>query len=141
MRKLKFRAFLKNNRKMYDVLTLDIIDQRALIENTEDKRRPLRGYVKMSEIELMQFTGLKDTNGREIYEGDIIKVIFEYSEMDGTPNNAVDFGEVLFDENSACYIVCGVNKTMGELSDWHQEKLYVIGNIYENPELLEAKNV
>lgn len=138
MRELKFRAFLKSNRKMYDVLTLDIIDQKALIENTEDKERPLARYVRMSEIELMQFTGLKDTNGQEIYEGDILKVVRKYSEMDGTQGEVADFGEVLFDEGYAAYRVFGEDEIPEELCYWHQENPYVVGNIYENPELLEA---
>lgn len=58
MDKLKFRAFYKANQKMYEVLTLDIIDE-VLNENNDNPEIPLRGYVKMSEIELMQSTGLK----------------------------------------------------------------------------------
>ena len=48
MREIKFRAFLKSNKLMYDVLTLDIIDKKALIENAE---KQLKGYVKLKEIE------------------------------------------------------------------------------------------
>ena len=44
MREIKFRAFLKSNQVMYDVLTLDIIDKKVLIENTE---KQLKGYVKL----------------------------------------------------------------------------------------------
>ena len=43
MREIKFRAFLKYNKLMYDVLTLDIIDNKVLINNEE---KQLRGYVK-----------------------------------------------------------------------------------------------
>lgn len=41
---------------MYEVLTLDIIDEKVLVENNDNPEIPLRGYVKMSEIELMQST-------------------------------------------------------------------------------------
>ena len=43
MREIKFRAFLKYNKLMYDVLTIDIIDNKVLINNEE---KQLRGYVK-----------------------------------------------------------------------------------------------
>ncbi|MDO4721406.1 MAG: YopX family protein [Peptostreptococcaceae bacterium] len=130
VRKIKFRAFLKSNQKMYDVLTLDIIDKKALIENTDNKKRPLRGYVKMSEIELMQYTGLKDRNGQEIYEGDIVRhkygpqILMRVAWDDEYPGFGT-FGKY----NGEPYV--GYVKSSCE----------VVGNIYEHPELLEAHNV
>ena len=86
------------------------------------------------DVEFMQSTGLKDKNGIEIYEGDIVRVTDEDESTDfcdggiGTINGLEDLfmwyidGEVengLFDINSSYYIE-------------------VIGNIYENPELLKG---
>ena len=82
------------------------------------------------DFELMQFTGLKDKNGKEIFEGDIIKATYEQE---------FEFGEVFWDNDSASFDIRGDNwKSMENLQEAPQY-YEVIGNIYENPELLEAK--
>ena len=72
---------------------------------------------------VMQFTGLKDKNGKEIYEGDIVGSKL----YDGTKKNYV----VEFKDGS---FVVGLT----ELGKWIEDVI-VIGNIYENPELLAPK--
>lgn len=71
-------------------------------------------------IEVMQFTGLLDKNGKEIYEGDLL------SYMGNEPQ------EVIFHKGTFCHKVSdGLYHIFGE-SDWE-----IIGNIYENKELLK----
>jgi len=102
-----------------------------------------------SQMKLMQYTGLKDENGVEIYEGDIIKFGNTndalYSPLDGcnkTYNNLK--GEVVYRECN--FVITNVPTKFNSVDDnyWlgspHTVMLEVIGNIYENPELLEAKS-
>ena len=79
--------------------------------------------------ELMQYTGLKDKNGKEIYEGDIVSVM----DLIGPTTELVD--SVTF-ENGAFRLTRVRDFTLDECVIEHIE---VIGNIYENPELLEEK--
>lgn len=83
---------------------------------------------------IMQYTGLKDKNGKEIYEGDICK-------RDGT-----NLYEVCWNDNFARYglkirkslsvLVDGLTFPMYQYIDEGDFGLEIIGNIYENPELL-----
>jgi uncharacterized phage protein (TIGR01671 family) len=87
-----------------------------------------KAYPDMDTV--MQYTGLKDKNGKEIYEGDILKSVFEniYKE------NGVEIhqGIVEFEPTRGFYIKEG--NGIGLIFEYRAK---IIGNIYENPELLE----
>ena len=70
--------------------------------------------------DLMQDTGLKDKNGKEIYEGDVCRVDY----TDGWELGVVEY------EKGTYYLIY---KSLG----MNHDKIEVVGNIYENPELLE----
>ena len=76
-------------------------------------------YYAIEEPVIMQYTGLKDKNGKEIYEGDIVK--WKY---------IID--KVFFDEKNGGYIGESIQINHSTL-----DEIEVVGNIYENPELLE----
>ena len=124
MRELKFRAWDKQEKQMMKVSAISL-------ENKEIGVKDFRTYhfFRIKNIELMQYTGLKDKNGTEIYEGDVVKV-----EGDGEIYRVEwiysGFGlEPRY--NSPHYPILGNVKL--------RKKIEVIGNIHENPELLERK--
>ena len=117
MREIKFRAWDKKNNKMitrvdeYDEIFLPII------------------YGEEENYNAMQFVGLKDKNGREIYEGDIVSL------DSWNPSNM----QICFIEGAFC-LANEDGEYVGDIHYIHHagiEQSEVIGNIYQNPELLK----
>lgn len=76
-----------------------------------------------------QFTGLKDVNGKEIYEGDIIKSNYKYAQQ--------KVSQIIIEDGNS-YILGEDLATGNEMlvSD-HANEIEIIGNVHANPELLE----
>jgi len=124
MREIKFRAWDKAIKKIINNINLLNIDFGIFFYGNIDE------YIELVECKIMQYTGLKDKNGKEIYEGDIIKAI-DYSPQ----NYQIKFIEGGF---------CATNKNLIPIDINHFYPstgciVEIIGNIYENPELLESK--
>jgi len=152
MREIKFRAWDKVKGGMYPVSTLRLygVEYGADIAGytyTDENGR----YVSVdgtfywyldgleTDIELMQYTGLKDKNGKEIYEGDIVKEYMvglgcgslrKYEEISKRVRRIAG---VEWNEDELTFEI--EDTRIGVLNRWNN--LEVIGNIYENPELLE----
>lgn len=132
MREIKFRAWNKNFKKMYK------IGQITLEKGTWNYEPDNREYIGMSipyqpSFVLMQYTGLKDKNGKEIYEGDIVYIKGETELLDIK-------GKVEYSDIFAQYIITNTKNIAYEteaLGDY--ENIEVIGNEFDNPELLGGK--
>ena len=139
MREIKFRAWDKVNKKMYPVTYLSLTDKRLTMFALPKKgNEPWEEMgVPGNQIELMQFTGLKDKNGKEIYEGDIL-VVWNNKDLDLTMIlKSFGASEIYWDEGNACFAHKRKDGNYMMLTKNEMSKMEVIGNSFENPELLE----
>ena len=132
-REIKFRAWDKIRKRMIAEPQFDYVVENGkhLIHNMFDERGR-----QVEEFELMQYTGLKDKNGKEIYEGDILS-ISEYADGDFIikPHNS----KVVFVEGGFRLNAIDSLFEYESLSHISLNKIgCIIGNIYENPELLKG---
>ena len=135
MRDIKFRAWDKESKRMFQVQTLQFYGTNNTVDACWTNGVDFDGESTLGEPELnnlhnlvlMQYTGLKDINGVEIYEGDVLfhplqgrrKVYYPYS------------------ERVASYGLRNIDNGFGSTLQDSHDVWEVIGNIYENPELLE----
>lgn len=124
----KFRAWDKLGKIMLPVGDIDTSYKLVYLEE-ENGYRCERDF---DEIELMQSTGLKDKNGIDIFEGDIVKFTvtngFDY---------VVDENGVVTYKTGAFYVVNGFAEYL--ISDINTNEIEVVGNKYENPEFLKGE--
>ena len=127
MREIKFRAWDKEYKSMHEASYIDWHEN----EVGYDKGNY---YTNLDSCILMQYTRLKDINGKEIYESDIVRCMlgehWNYKETIGTV--LFHCGEWALEEKGSMFF---------KIKLYRCKEIEIIGNIYENPELLcEEKN-
>ena len=137
VRESKFRAWDRQNNVMCDV---ELLGESVLkIKGGEWENR--------EDFIVMQYTGLKDKNGKEIYGGYILRHAVEIIETDGPVEAAESYYEVLF--KMGCFITRTLDGCYPEYETFAERfsigdgvnrlsDAEIIGNVYENPELLEG---
>lgn len=140
----KFRAWISTEKRMVetdDLLGIDyeneeIITQEIYFESGLPVERDIDNY-DFDDIVLMQSTGLKDKNGKEIFEGDILKV---------ANNDSSWFEVVKYDHNKAMFISKEMNlkyevpeTPLYDLFSPYLFKVEVIGNILGDGDLIDGK--
>jgi uncharacterized phage protein (TIGR01671 family) len=147
MREIKFRAWEKINHKIIQVSALSL-DPR---NGGSDGECGLHIGLAETDYNLMQYTGLHDKDGKEIYEGDIIRCIAELVRLlTGIPTGEkrTELLKIIYLEHEARFTFEQIKGSYAagyidtfKLRQEHLTKFNyeVIGNIYENPELLEVK--
>ena len=129
----KFRAWNKERKSMIPVDCIDFSENvmyYSYEERFEDDSAIFGDSLWLDDVILMQSTGFKDCNGVELFEGDIVTASgYEY----------MGFGVVRYEESLAGFVVEFTNRLMKEKPQFIYQfrELEVIGNIYDNKELLE----
>ena len=142
-REIKFRAWHKEEDKMY-------LNLQTGFNSHAIGGQYLEECFTDSDLEIMQYTGLKDKNGKEIYEGDILEVDIIMGEDEHRGVHSTEKGVVVFKSGCFNLDITSVeyygssaridNEGYGEdtlINIMFENESEVIGNIYENPELLE----
>lgn len=121
-REIKFRVWSEKNKKMLEI-------QKHSFK--KGKSMPYGYNIAYDFGELMQYTGLKDENEKEIYEGDILSIkIYSRDKIIVQCKALVEFKDGCFG------VIWGYDKSFLSLKSFVNTKFEVVGNKYENPEIL-----
>nr|DAX35558.1 MAG TPA: YopX protein [Caudoviricetes sp.] len=157
---VRYRAWDVLAEKMIDEILMISFVRKEIIGKFSDGSTsvPLKFEDKRNgeDVTLMQSTGLKDKNGKEIFEGDILKFNDEWNEychegyVDGSVEGVnyvevvkgeacFEFGKTRYPESSLFIYMEDEHLSFAELVKDKDFGFEIIGNVYENPELLEEK--
>lgn len=150
----KFRAWDTTNKEMFkDTFAITESGQVVTVEQGFVTDTP--EYVFVDNLVVMQSTGLVDKNGMEIFEGDILKFNDEWNDycyegyVDGTieginfveierETTCFTFGKFQTSESSLLYFMRDEYLSFKDLITDKKFEFEIVGNVYENPELLEV---
>ena len=130
MKEIKYRAWDNLENRMYENVQFGIYQDPDEIISFED-------ILSLARFEIMQYTGLQDKNGKEIFEGDVVKCTDGADEIHEL-NSDTGIGAVEWLDIWGFWNISNIENSLGDIK--HNGYVEVIGNIIDNPELLEAPN-
>lgn len=127
----KFRAWDKVNKKMINNISWKTLQANLFVNTSHGFAAQYDPQYEWLDVDLMLFTGLYDKNQVEVYEGDIIS----YGKKEHKYNNIlVEYKTNVKPSDEECYTyTAGFN-----ISLLHNKEFKVIGNIYQNPDLIKT---
>ncbi|EKJ8908445.1 hypothetical protein PJZ01_002294 [Listeria innocua] len=133
MRDIEYRAFVKETKKMLPVTDLCFNETEAAgVSGCGNANCTLCvDWYSFDDVVLMQYTGLKDKNGKKIFEGDIVNCKF-FDRMVSDIAGVINFIDCVWAVSDF------KNKRLYQLID--VDNIEIIGNIHENSEILEERN-
>ena len=143
MRPVKFKAWDKITKNLVNISAIDFETNKCRCNYVESYSLSWDTYnyqyqytTSLENLELLQYTGIKDKNGKEIYEGDVVRLI----NIGGASRLRIVKRSIC----NPCFVLEDIHNYLYEETDFVQcDKaiLEIIGNKFENPELLEEENV
>ena len=141
MREIKFRAWSKSGKFWINLNGFDIVFIECELKGSVYcvyEQGVIESY-PIEDVELMQYTGLKDKNGKEIYEGDMLNRISYPPDKSGNYDSVPSFRKdnmIQVGFNDGCFTGDGAH-LWRFISDGAKTDYEIIGNIHENPELIK----
>lgn len=134
-REIKFRAWNFQDKEMHDVEDLGMGEAswETVARNVHKKGTHNSFYGEKRNSVLMQYTGLKDKNGEEIYEGDILRFQSRSLLQDAMTTKVMP---IIWHQDRLCWWVGDQDKGFHPVMTVDNNEFEVIGNILENPDLL-----
>lgn len=133
MRKIKFRVWNRDKQRMLGIQELDNYN----ISPVDGHILFLDGHDCSHTLVPLQYTGIVDRNGKEIYEGDTVSCLNCNINLE-TGDNPAFLAVVCWRFTKLAWCLYdNVNGQIKMLCEFRDDEMKVVGNIYENPELLE----